>query len=222
MKPYFKFAVMIIVTIISLLPACLSHAKLSSPPSQLTGVFVDFSVFEAAFKNDKWDDAQGAAGRISDKFNQMLPQLKREIKGDPEKTFRAIMSGLSQSVYKHDKEKTEKYFIDLHTFTLSLIRNYEYKISPVFIIINKYIAEAEEALEIKRYDRVLSEVDEIASLLSFAEDHFDCRDTRRTQFDEIELRLREIKSAAQNKKSDSVKTGIKSLKKMLSELPRVK
>lgn len=222
MKSFFKFAVVVMIAIISLLPGKPANAKLASPPPQLTSVFMDFSVFEAAFKNDKWSDAQSAVGKISDKFNLMLPQLKREIKGDPEKVFQGIMDGLNQSVQKQDKEKTGKLFIDLHTFTLSVINNYEYKIPPVFIIINKYIAEAEEALENKKYDRVLSEVEEITSLFSFAENHFDNLDSRQAQVNNIKLKLRDIKSAARNKKSDSVKSGIKSLKKMLSELLRLK
>ncbi|MFZ4859999.1 MAG: hypothetical protein ACOYL3_26850 [Desulfuromonadaceae bacterium] len=221
MNRHVRSALVMIVTIIALLTASLSHARLPSPPPQLTGIFMDFSLFEAAFKNDRWDEAQAATGRINDKFIQMLPQLKREIKGNPEKTFQTIKDSLNRSVLKHDKEKTQKLFIDLHTFTLSLIRNYEYKIPPVFIIINKYIAEAEEALENKRYDRVMSEVEEITSLFSFAENHFDNREIRRMQIDDIRLKLQEIKSSAQNKKSDSVKSGIISFKRMLSELLRL-
>jgi hypothetical protein len=78
----------------------MSHAKLASPPPQLTSIFMDFAEFKAAFKNGNWDDAQKATGKISEKFNQMLPQLKREIKGDPEKTFQGIMDSLNHFVNK--------------------------------------------------------------------------------------------------------------------------
>jgi hypothetical protein len=99
---------------------------------------------------------------------------------------------------------------------LTLISNYAYKTPPIFIIINKYIAEAEEALEKKRYDRVLTEVEEVTFLFYFAESHLENRDTRRKQIGEIISKLNEIRSAAQNKKNKPVKTGLKSLKKMVS------
>ncbi|MDD2853026.1 MAG: hypothetical protein PHY09_14165 [Desulfuromonadaceae bacterium] len=220
MQHYFKSAVMVVVTLFMIFPATMSHAKLASPPIQLTSIFMDFAEFEAAFKNGNWNDAKENTGKISDKFNQMLPQLKREIKGDQEKIFQGIMGKLNHSVTIQDKEKTQKLFIELHKFVLTLISNYAYKTPPIFIVINKYIGETEEALENKRYDRVLSEVEEISFLFSFAESHFDNRDTRRKQIGEIISKLREIKVAAQNKNNESVKTGIISLKKMLSALVR--
>jgi len=221
MRHYFTAAVAVVVTLFTIFPASMSHAKLASPPPQLTSIFMDFAEFEAAFKNGKWDDAQEATGKISDKFNQMLPQLKREIKGDSEKTFQGIMDSLNHSVNKRDKDKTQTLFIELHKFVLTLISNYAYKTPPIFIIINKYIAEAEEALEKKRYDRVLSEVEEITFLFYFAESHLENRDTRRKQIGEIISKLNEIRGAAQNKKSEAAKRGLISLKKMLSALVRL-
>jgi hypothetical protein len=217
MKIFLKMASVAVFALCTLFYTSQSHAKLPSPPAQLTGIFMDFAEFEAAFKNDKWEDARRATAKISEKFNQMLPQLKNEIKSDPEKTFQGIISNISQSVKSQDKDKTEKLFIELHKFVLSLISNYNYKTPPIFIIINKYIAEAEEALEKKRYDRVISEVEEITFLFTFAENHLESRDTRRKQIEEIRVKLREINSAATYKKSDAVKSGIKTLKKMLSD-----
>lgn len=221
MKILVKFAVAAVFMAVSLGMAVQSHAKLSSPPAQLTGIFMDFAEFEAAFKSDKWSEAQEAIGKISAKFNQMLPQLKKDIKGDPEKTFQGIIGSLNQSVKKQDNEKAQRHFIELHRFVLSLISNYNYRTPPIFIIINKYIGEAEEALEKKKYDRVISEVEEISFLFSFAESHLENRDTRRKQIEEIKSKLQEIKGAAQYKKSDQARVGIKSLKKMLSDLIRI-
>ncbi len=221
MNHFVKYAVAAVFMTFALFTAAQSHAKLSSPPPQLTGIFMDFAEFEAAFKSGNWKEAQEATGKIRGKFNQMLPQLKKDIKGNPEKTFLGIMAGLNQSVKNQDKGTTQKLFIDMHKYVLTLISNYDYKTPPIFIIINKYIKEAEEALEQKKYDRVLSEVEEITFLFSFAESHLESRDTRRKQIDDIKAQLLEIKSAAQFKKGEPVKNGFKTLKKMLSELIRI-
>lgn len=218
MKSNFKAVVVFCTALFIVFTSLPSHARLPSPPPQLTSVFMDVAEFETAFKSDKWDKALASTGKINTKFNQMLPQLKKEIKGNTESFFREIMGRLEQSVKKKDQDKTEKNFIELHKYILTLISNYEYKTPPIFIIINKYIGEAEEALEQKRYGRVLSEVEEISFLFSFAESHLENRDTRRKHIESIKLKLQEIKAAAQYKKSEAAKTGIKSLKKMMSDL----
>jgi hypothetical protein len=218
MKSNFNVAIVLCSVFFIAITALPSHAKLSSPPSQLTSVFADIAEFETAFKSEKWEEALGSTGKINTKFNQMIPQLKKEIKGNTENFFREIMGKLEQSVKKRDQEKTEKNFIELHKYILTLIGNYEYKIPPIFIIINKYIGEAEEALEQKHYSRVLSEIEEISFLFSFAENHLDDRDTRLKQIAAIKTKLQEIKAAAQFKKNEAAKIGIKSLKKMMSDL----
>lgn len=206
------------IALLTMFFANVAAARVNFPPPQLTSIFMDISEFETAFKSDKWQEARGAANKITSQFNQMLPQLKKDIKSDSEKAFITITTKLNMAVEKRETAETEKYFVELHTFLLSLISNYEYKVPPVFSLINRYIGEAEEALVRRRYKRVLSELDEIASLFSFAESHLADRDVKRKNIEEIYAKLRSAMAAARSKKSDVVKSEIGSVKKLLPAL----
>ena len=104
----------LLVTLVVIFIAIPSYAKLASPPPQLTAIFKDLAEFESAFKADKWDDALKATGKIDSTFKQMLPQLKKDIKGNIELNYSSTFSGLKQSVTSQNHDATQKYFLEFH------------------------------------------------------------------------------------------------------------
>lgn len=214
----FKSVIALFVALLIGFAPVSSHARLASPPPQLTIIFDDMSAFEAAFKSGNWDKARSAAGRIDKTFNQMLPQLKRDLNDNTEKTYSEIINKIKLSTDNKTADITQIHFIELHYFIFSIISKYEYKTPPVLTIINKYIAETEEAIKVGNYTRVVSEMDEIISMFSFVENHMLRTDSMRRDAGDIKGKLKEIRLAGLNKQNDAVKNGISSLKTMLAAL----
>lgn len=212
MKSNFNLAVLLLIALVSGFSIVPAHALLASPPPGLTAIFDDMTVFETAFKAGKWDKAKRAAGMIDKTVNQMMPQLKRDLNGDTEKIYKGIIYNIKQSTEKRNNAKVQFHFIELHYFIFSLISKYEYTSPPVFTIINKYIIETEEALESKKYTRVISELDEITDMVSFVQNHLVRNDAMRGYVDEIKAKLKETRVAAQSKHYEEVRDGISSLK----------
>ncbi|GAM08673.1 hypothetical protein OR1_00945 [Geobacter sp. OR-1] len=218
MKISLKCAGLLIVALFIFFLPALSHARIASPPPELTSIFNDFAELETAFKSGNWDGALSATGKIDMTFNRMLPQLKKDLKTNPEKTYNEISNNIKKSLNEKSSVATQRNFIELHRFIFTLSSNYEYKTRPIFIVIGKYIAEAEEANNIKNYHRVVSELDEIITIFGFVENYLDNKAAKRQKVEGIKTILNEIRVAGINKKSDTIKTGLKSLKKMLTSL----
>jgi len=218
MKLNCKFISMLLLALFVFISPPHSHAKLASPPQELTLIFEDFSAFEISFKSSDWEKAQKSFDKIDATFKKMLPQLEKEIGGNIVEAYYDISSHLEKSVKQRDLDATSTFYIQLHKCIFTLINRYEYKTPPVIIIIDKYIDEAQEALEEKRYSRVASEMEEILYLFYFVEQYLDNKDAKRQELRAIKAKIEEIMMAAQNKKGKPAKIGIKSLKKMLSDL----
>ena len=218
MKHIFRSLRALLFALVLALSSTPSHARSVNPPAQLTSIFKDMSRFETAFKSHKWDKAISAINKIDNTFNQMSPQLKKDIYSYTDNNYKDIINNTINALISKDISKVEIDFIELHNLVFSLISKYDYKIPPIMTMIENYIQEADDAANINNYYRVMSEIDEIDALFYFVEKHLLRIDTMRSDGKKIRAKLSEIKLASINKQDELIKEGIKSLKQMVSAL----
>jgi len=182
------------------------------PPPQLAAIFEDFSRLEANFKSGKWKDAIKATDRVYSTFAKILPQLKEHVLDDFIKEFSATMANLRNSLTKKDMQGAEEQYIRIQKLFLVIMGNYDYKVPPIMLIIDKYVFEAEQALEKKNFKRVVSEMDEVGDFFYMAE--YLLRDKGAQFKDIVEFRraVRVVRAAGEDKNSKEAEAGIKTLK----------
>ncbi len=206
---------MILIVSQIFLPANPLHAR-PAPPEKLIKIFEYLSRLEENFKSEEWDEAIKVTNTISSAFKEVLPQLKKTFKVDILTTFNQRLRNLRQAIQEKNMEATEDNYIALQELLLTIMNNYEYKVPPVFVIINEYLEEAETALKKKDFKRVVSEMDEIGDFFYGANYLLKEKGVRRKDIEEFSMTIREVWAAGRTKDAIAVQNGITKLKKMSS------
>ena len=145
-----------------------------------------------------------------------MPQLKKTFKVDILTTFNQRLSNLRGAIQEKNMEATEDNYIALQELLLTIMNNYEYKVPPVFVIINKYLQEAETALKKKDFKRVVSEMHEIGDFFYGSNYLLREKGVSHKDIEEFNATIREVWAAGREKDAKAVKNGITKLKKMSS------
>ncbi len=211
--PHAGFTILLVLQIF--FPAGLLYAK-PAPPEKLIKIFEYVSRLEEDFKSGEWDEANKVTNTISSAFKEVLPQLKKTFKVDILKTFNERLSNLRQAIQKKNMEAAEDNYIALQELILTIMNNYEYKVPPVFVIINKYLQEAETALKKKDFKRVVSEMHEIGDFFYGSNYLLREKGVRHKDIEEFSATIREVWAAGRAKDATTVQNGITKLKKMSS------
>ncbi len=96
------------------------------------------------------------------------------------------------------------------------MNNYEYRVPPVFVIINKYLKEAETALKKKDFKRVVSEMHEIGDFFYGANYLLKEKGVQHKDVEEFSATIQEVWAAGKSKDATTVQNGKTKLKKMSS------
>ncbi len=215
MKKFPGTAFIILIVLQIFFPAGLLHAK-QAPPEKLIKIFEHLSKLEEKFKSEEWDGAIKETDTVSSTFKEVLPQLKKTFKVDILTTFNQRLRNLRQTIQRKNVEATQDNYIALQELLLTIMNNYEYKVPPVFVIINKYLQEAETALKKKDFKRVVSEMDEIGDFFYGANYLLKEKGVRHKDIEEFSATIRAVWAAGRAKDAKTVQHGITKLKKMSS------
>ncbi len=186
------------------------------PPPQLNLILENFSELEGKFKSGRWNEALSLTKKISSAFDEILPELQRYIKADISNAFIPMMADLRRSIKEKDMESTELNYIKIQELFFAIMDNFQYKVPPVLSRIDKYISEAEVALNKKDFRRVVSEMDEVGDFFYKAEPLLKRKGADHKDVDEFKSIVREVRAAGETKKTKSARAGIKTLKKLLA------
>ena len=220
MKRSFVAGFLILIVLEMFCAAKLLYAA-PAPPEKLIGMFERFSLLEEKFKSGKWDEAIKSTSSIASEFKEMLPQLKKTLRGDIATTFDSTLIKLKQALEKKDLEATEACYIDIQNFLFVIMGNYEYKVPPILFIINKYILEAEYALKKRNFKRVESEMEEIGNFMYRGGSILKEKGVKHADIEEFRETIRKIRAAGEVEDVRAAQNGINTLKEMSSMFLRL-
>lgn len=208
------------ITIIAVLSALMfsagsMQARGAVPPPRLMDIFQNLSSVEAKFKTGRWHDAIEATTGVLTTYKEILPELKKTVKVDIEADFTSRLMGLRQSLEKKDLRQAERNYIDLHKMIFALLDNYEFKVPPIMMIIDKYIDEAREAAEKRDFKRVVSEMNEVEDFFYQAGQDLSGQHASLVDIEEFKSTVREVREAGKTGSKPKVLSGVAKLK-MLS------
>jgi hypothetical protein len=213
MKKQYRAGLVILFALSIILSADLLHAK-PAPPPRLAAIFDNLTELENEFKAGEWNKALKSTNKISSTFNEILPQLQKNINADITKTFLPMMANIKQSILKKDKKSIEEQYIAIEKLFLIIMENYEYTVSPIMLLVDRNISEAERAIKKNDFKRVVSEMDEVSEYFFRVESLLKEKGAKHEDIDEFKTTVREVREAGKAKNARVSRNGLKKLDKL--------
>ncbi len=211
MTKYFS-AVLILLFTASFIFAANLVPKKPTPPPHLAAIFDIFFKVEDDFEAGNWKAAIKATDEVDSTFRKILPQLNRQVLNSLLEDFSATMSKLRHSLKSKDLKGAEEQFIKIENLFLTIMDNYEYKISPAMLLIDKYISVTEQALRKKKFGWVAEEMTEIGDFIYREESRLRNKGVPYEDIEKFKRAVREVRAAGEAKSSKKAKAGIRTLK----------
>ncbi len=207
-----KISVVCALLLFSLSNTCLAKPL---PPDGLGDVFEQLAELEESYENGEWNEAAEMFTELEEGLNEIASKTPADYQLD----FNNSLKGLHYGIIKKDRELTEKGYIRLTEDCINFCNNFDFKVHPLFSIINKYIGvEAMEAAEKSEFDEVVSEVREVAHMLDEFKDVFNENGIDKKELKELHAQLNNIVAAAKNKDSKLVKKNLEITDKYFASL----
>jgi hypothetical protein len=94
------------------------------------------------------------------------------------------------------------------------MENYEYTVSPIMLLVDRNITEAERAIKRNDFKRVVSEMDEVSEYFFRVESLLKEKGAKREDIDEFKTTVREVREAGKAKNAKVSWTGLKKLDRL--------
>jgi hypothetical protein len=211
MTKYFS-AVLILLFTASFIFAANLVPKKPAPPPHLAVIFDIFFKVEDDFESGNWNAALKATYKVDSTFRKMLPELNKQVLNALLEDFSAALSNLRHSLKNKDMRGAEEKFVEIESLFLTIMDNYEYKISPTMLLIDKYISVAEQALRKKNFGWVAEEMTEIGDFIYREESRLRNEGVPYEDIEKFKRAVREVRAAGEAKSSKKAKAGIRTLK----------
>ncbi len=186
-------------------------ANKPEPPARLALIFTEVVNIEDAVDEEDWSSAQKTSTEVEKLLAKSAASIRSAAGDQTYQNLEGTIVELHEAIQKQDKAAVLERLLKMQKEIFNTMEFYNYVVHPAFIVIQEYVAEAIEAADSKKFDRVIHEMKEIANILSTSAKVMAAKGVGKGMQRDFREQLVIVTAASGQKKLETVKEALRQM-----------